>query len=144
MKLLLVEDSLRLQRSLRIGLERSGFRVDVAGDGKAALDWARSSSYDIIVLDLMLPKLDGLSVLRALRASENPVHVLVLSARGTPSERIEGLQAGADDYLAKPFEFDELVARARALVRRKFGCKQTVFEVGPYRFDTSRRTLTCE
>lgn len=138
MKVLVVEDSERLQRSLRQGLSRSGFAVDVVGDGEDGLAYARHGVYDVIVLDLMLPRLDGLTLLKRLRADDSAAHVLILSAKDQVEERIEGLQLGADDYLTKPFAFDELVARIRALVRRKYGAKSPTHHVGGLRIDTAR------
>ncbi len=141
MKVLVVEDSERLQRSLEHGLHRSGFAVDVVGDGEEGLAYARHGKYDVVVLDLMLPKLDGLSLLKKLRDAGNKVHVLILSAKDQVDERIEGLQLGADDYLTKPFAFEELVARLQALVRRKYNSKSPVHRVGPLQIDTGRRTV---
>ncbi len=141
MKLLLVEDSERLRRSLELGLSRSGFAVDAVADGEEGLAYARHGTYDAIVLDLMLPKLDGLSLLRQLREEGRDVHVLILSARDQVSERIEGLRLGADDYLTKPFAFEELVARLRALIRRKFGSKNPVHDVAGLRIDTGARIV---
>jgi DNA-binding response OmpR family regulator len=141
MRILVIEDSERLQRSLQHGLERSGFVVDVVGDGELGLAYASHGHYDVILLDLMLPKLDGLSLLKQLRDAGSRVHVLILSAKDQVAERIEGLQLGADDYLTKPFDFDELVARLRSLIRRKYGSKNPVQEVGPLRLDTSRRSV---
>jgi len=143
MKVLVIEDSERLQRSLRHGLRISGFAVDIVGDGEEGLAYARLGVYDCIVLDLMLPKLDGLEVLRRLRAAGSDTHVLILSAKDQVEERIEGLQLGADDYLTKPFAFEELVARIRALVRRKYGTKNPVRRVGQLNVDTARRTVSC-
>jgi DNA-binding response OmpR family regulator len=140
-KVLVVEDSERLQRSLRTGLHRSGFAVDVVGDGEEGLAYARHGTYDVIVLDLMLPKLDGLTLLRRLRESGNNVHVLILSAKDQVDERIEGLQLGADDYLTKPFAFEELVARVRALVRRRYDKKSPVHRIGGLEIDTGRRVV---
>jgi len=141
MKVLLIEDSERLQRSLEHGLRHSGFAVDVVGDGEEGLAFARHGTYDVIVLDLMLPRMDGLTVLRRLREAGSEVHVLILSARDQVEQRIEGLQLGADDYLTKPFAFEELVARLRALVRRKFVAKNPLRRVGDLEIDTSRRTV---
>ena len=140
-KILLVDDSERLCRSLATGLRHHGFAVDAVHDGEAGLSSARHGTYDVVVLDLMLPKLDGITVLTRLRAAGNRVHVLILSAKDRIDERVEGLGAGADDYLVKPFEFDELVARLRALVRRKFGAKSPVHEVGGVRIDTGLRLV---
>ncbi len=136
-----MEDSERLQRSLRHGLRRSGFAVDVVGDGEEGLAYARHGKYDVVVLDLMLPKLDGLTLLRRLRSEGSKVHVLILSAKDQVGERIQGLKLGADDYLTKPFAFEELVARLQALVRRKYGTKSPIQEVGHLRVDTGRRTV---
>ena len=140
MRVLLVEDSERLQRSLGTGLRKSGFAVDVAGDGANGLWFARSNDYDVIVLDLMLPGMDGLSVLRELRAAGRDTHVLVLTARDSVEDRVAGLSAGADDYLVKPFAFEELVARVRALARRRHGSKNPVLTFGDLRIDTAGRT----
>ncbi|MHC5023811.1 MAG: response regulator transcription factor [Planctomycetota bacterium] len=141
MRILLVEDSRRLQASLSTGLRRSGHGVDIAGDGEAALVYARHNEYDVIVLDLMLPKLGGLEVLRQLRADDDATHVLILTARDTVDDRVRGLRAGADDYLVKPFEFDELLARLEALVRRQYGAKDPVLEIGELRIDTAAKTV---
>jgi len=140
MKVLVVEDSERLQRSLRHGLERSGFAVDVVGRGDDGLAHAQHGTYDVMVLDLMLPGLDGLTVLRRLREAGHSLHVLILSARDRVDERVAGLHSGADDYLPKPFELDELVARLRALVRRKYQEKDPIHRVGDLTVDTGRRT----
>jgi DNA-binding response OmpR family regulator len=140
-KVLLVDDSERLRRSLSTGLRHCGFAVEAVGDGEQGLACARLGTYDVVILDLMLPGMDGLTVLRRLRESGSRVHVLVLSAKDRVEERVEGLELGADDYLTKPFEFDELVARLRALVRRKYGTKSPVHEVGPLRVDTGRRSV---
>jgi DNA-binding response OmpR family regulator len=144
MKVLVVEDSERLRRSLEHGLRHSGFAVDVAADGEEGLALARARGYDAVVLDLMLPGTDGLTVLRRLRDGGDRVHVLVLSAKDRVAERVEGLAAGADDYLGKPFEFEELVARLRALVRRKYGTKSPVHRVGPLAIDTGRRCVAVD
>jgi DNA-binding response OmpR family regulator len=141
MKVLVIEDSERLQRSLLHGLKSSGFAVDVVGDGEEGLAYAKHGTYDVIVLDLMLPKMDGLTVLRKLRAAGSDTHVLILSAKDQVGERVEGLQIGADDYLTKPFAFEELVARIRALIRRKYDAKEPMHRVGPLRIDTARRMV---
>ena len=118
MKILLVEDSHSLQQSLTAGLKNSGHTVDGAMDGESALSFVSSSSYDIIILDMMLPKLSGESFLRAIRNNGVTTAVLILSARDQVEDRIAGLDIGADDYLVKPFSFDELLSRLRALERR--------------------------
>ncbi len=139
MRLLLVEDSERLRATLDLGLRREGFAVDLAADGPTGLRYARNNPYDLIVLDLMLPGLDGLTVLRELRAAGNETHVLVLTARDTVEDRVRGLAAGADDYLVKPFAFDELVARLRALARRKFVRKDPRIVLGRLTVDAAER-----
>jgi DNA-binding response OmpR family regulator len=141
-KVLVIEDSERLRRSLEHGLRRSGFAVDSVADGEEGLAYAKHGVYDVVVLDLMLPKLDGLDLLRRLRAHGSDVHVVILSAKDQVEERIEGLQLGADDYLTKPFDFEELVARIRALVRRRYGVKSPVHELGIVRIDTADRSVT--
>ncbi len=118
MKLLLVEDSHRLQRSLGAGLRNSGYVLDQAFDGDQAWAFLCDSDYDIVVLDLMIPGIDGLTLLSRLRQAGNTCQVIILSARDTTEDRITGLDAGADDYLVKPFSFDELLSRLRALGRR--------------------------
>ena len=118
MRLLIVEDSQTLAESLRATLESEGHACDHAADGAAALRFIASNAYDLLVLDWMLPGVDGLGVLRALRAAQAPTQVLMLSARDTVADRVAALDAGADDYLSKPFALDELLARVRALARR--------------------------
>jgi DNA-binding response OmpR family regulator len=141
MKLLLVEDSRRLQRSLTTGLRRLGHTVEVAADGEAALVCLDGMRFDVVILDLMLPKLDGLSVLRRMREADDDSHVLILTARDRRADRIEGLNAGADDFVAKPFDFDELTARLQALGRRIHGHKNPRLRVGPLDIDTTTRRV---
>ncbi|NQT40220.1 MAG: response regulator transcription factor [Planctomycetes bacterium] len=136
MKLLLVEDNFMLRKSILKGLRGAGYVVDIAADGENALWHAMNNEYDVILLDLMLPVLDGLSVLRKLRLGGAPTHVLILSAKTTVSDRILGLNAGADDYLTKPFSFDELLARIAALVRRKYANKDPEIVIEHLRVDT--------
>jgi DNA-binding response OmpR family regulator len=135
MRILVVEDSEPLRESLRIGLTREGFAVDVAADGELGLRQARSNPYDVVVLDLLLPKLDGMGVLAGLRAGAERPHVLVLTARDGIEDRVKGLNEGADDYLVKPFAFDELLARIHALVRRRYSEASRCVEVGGLRLD---------
>lgn len=141
-KVLVVEDSERLQRSLSQGLGKMGYAVDVAGDGESGLDFAQTYDYDVIVLDLMLPGLPGLEVLRRLRARSSGVQVLILSARDRVEDRVKGLQMGADDYLVKPFAFDELSARIQALVRRRHQVKNPIIRLGSLDIDTARRQVS--
>ena len=141
MKILLVEDSERLCRAVGTGLRKAGFAVDIASDGQEGLHLAQCGDYDVIVLDLMLPKLDGLSLLRRLRAGGKDTHVLILTARDAVEDRVKGLRAGADDYLAKPFDFDELLARIEALVRRRYGVKDPAIRIGGLELNTAARTV---
>ena len=141
MRILLVEDSERLQRSVSTGLRKAGYAVDATGDGKEGLWMAQSNDYDVIVLDLMLPGLDGLSILKRLRAGGRDTHVLILTAKDTVDDRVLGLRTGADDYLIKPFAFDELLARVQALARRSHGVKSPLIIVGDLQIDTSARTV---
>jgi DNA-binding response OmpR family regulator len=121
MKILVVEDEEQIAGFVRRGLVTEGFEVDVCDNGDDGYAFARARPYDAIVLDIMLPGRDGLSVLRSLREEHNPVPVLLLTARGELDDRVEGLKQGADDYLAKPFFIEELAARLQALIRRTSG-----------------------
>lgn len=141
MKLLLVEDSERLQRSLSAGLQKNGFTIDQAYDGEAALACIAVNRYDAIILDLMLPKIDGLTVLSRLRKDGNDCHVLILSANDQTEDRVRGLDLGADDYLVKPFSFDELVSRLRALDRRGSGVKTPAILIDGVTIDTVARQV---
>ena len=144
MRLLLVEDSMRLRKSLSEGLSRSGFAVDSASDGMTGLAHALAIDYDVIVLDLMLPALDGLSVLRQLRDAGRSCPVLILSARDQVADRVHGLELGADDYLIKPFAFDELTARLQALVRRRYEQRNPVLQLGRIALNTALHCARCE
>jgi DNA-binding response OmpR family regulator len=140
MRVLVIEDSVRLQRTLGTALRKSGYAVDLSGDGEEGLWLANSNSYDVIVLDLMLPKLDGLSVLADMRRRSNDVHVLLLTARDSVADRVQGLCEGADDYLVKPFALEEFLARVQALCRRVYGDKRNVLSIGDLAIDTLKRT----
>ena len=142
MRLLLVEDSRRLRESLGKALRRSGYAVDTAEDGDEGLWLAEIHDYDVIVLDIMLPKLDGLSLLQRLRQGKRSSHVLLLTARDTVEDRVRGLRLGADDYLVKPFALDELLARIEALCRRAYGSKQTELTAADLCVDTIARKVT--
>ena len=139
MRILLVEDSERLQTYLSKGLRMAGYAVDSAYDGEEGLWLATGNEYDVVILDLMLPKLDGISVLQQLRASGRDTHVLILTAKDTVPDRVRGLEQGADDYLVKPFAFEELLARVQALVRRSYGAKSNEIAVGAITIDMARR-----
>jgi DNA-binding response OmpR family regulator len=140
MRILVIEDSVRLQRALGTALRKSGYAVDVSGDGEEGLWLATSNSYDVIVLDIMLPKMDGRTVLTRLRRAKNGVHVLLLTARDSVADRVQGLRDGADDYVVKPFELEEFLARVQALCRRAYGDKRNVIAVGNLEIDTLRRS----
>jgi DNA-binding response OmpR family regulator len=141
MRLLLIEDYRPLRESLAKGLREAGFAVDATGEGEEGLWYARGSEYDVIILDLMLPGLDGLSILKKLRAEGRQDHVLILTAKDTVDDRITGLDLGADDYLVKPFAFQELLARVRALIRRSYRTKNPLIEVQDLRIDLARQRV---
>jgi len=141
MRVLLVEDSVRLQQSITAALRRSGYAVDNGADGEDGLWQAESNDYDAIILDLMLPKLDGLEVLRRLRAGGRMTPVLLLTAKDTVDDRVRGLNEGADDYLVKPFALEELLARVQALCRRKYSMKVARLELGDLVIDTAAKRV---
>ena len=137
LKLLIVEDELQLQKALVKGFQKLGYTVDAADDGEQALDLYFSNQYNLIILDLNLPKIDGLDVLREIRNENKEMPVLILSARNEVNDRINGLDMGANDYLVKPFHFGELEARVRALLRRDFKTADTVIICGDVKLDTA-------
>ncbi len=125
MRILIVEDEKKVWQFLKKGFQAESFSVDVATDGEQGLSLARTGSYDVIILDIMLPKKDGIELLKELRASKVASPVLILSARSEVDDRVQGLNLGADDYLPKPFSYSEVLARVRAIVRRKSADVQT-------------------
>jgi DNA-binding response OmpR family regulator len=141
MRVLLVEDYEPLRRSVSQGLREAGYAVDTTGDGEEGLWFARSNDYDAIILDIMLPGIDGLAILRKLRQAGRSTPVLLLTARDTVEDRVTGLDLGADDYLVKPFAFAELLARVRALLRRRYDAASPVLTVQDLEIDTARRTV---
>jgi DNA-binding response OmpR family regulator len=141
MKILLAEDYYPLARALKQGLEEEGYAVDWAKDGEEANVKARGVPYDVIVLDLMLPKKDGLTILKEWRRQGIKTHVLVLTAKDTTDDKVAGLDTGADDYLTKPFQLEELMARVRALIRRSHQVKDPVLRVFDLEIDTVARTV---
>ena len=141
MRILVVEDFTPLREAIAQGLHEAGFAVDAVANGEDGLWHARSGEHDVIILDLMLPKIDGLTILKTLRAAASPAHVLILTAKDTPEDRIRGLDLGADDYLVKPFVFGELLARVRALIRRKYETHKTLLKIADLEIDLSRRTV---
>lgn len=141
MRILLIEDDTLIGEGLKIGLTKSGFNVDWFQDGKTGLQAVDSAPYDAVVLDLTLPKMDGLDILSVWRQANNSVPVLILTARDTLDERITGLQRGADDYLCKPFALAEVVARLQALIRRRYGQITPIIEHSLVKFDPHQRKV---
>jgi DNA-binding response OmpR family regulator len=136
MRILLVEDEHRLTALLRQGLQEHGYAVDCAFDGEEGLRLALSEPYDLLILDIMLPKVDGFTLCRLLRDRDQHVPVLMLTARDAIDDRVKGLDCGADDYLTKPFAFRELLARVRAMLRRDSGTRDPVLRAGDVELDT--------
>ena len=142
MRILLIEDDAMIGKSVRQGLSQAGFAVDWVTDGRAAELSLDTGVYDLAILDLGLPKKDGMAVLSTLRAMGNSMPVLIASARDTVRDRISGLEAGADDYVLKPFDLDELVARVRALLRRHAGSGSPFLKFGGLMLDPMRKSVT--
>lgn len=141
MRILLIEDDSLIGEGLKLGLTKSGFSVDWFQDGKTGLQAIDSAPYDAVVLDLTLPKMDGLEILQNWRKNNHDVPVLILTARDTLDERVTGLQRGADDYLCKPFALAEVVARLQALIRRRYGQTNPIIEYGKVKFDPNQRKV---
>jgi two-component system OmpR family response regulator len=141
MRLLVVEDEIRLTTLLCQGLQEEGFAVDTAASGEEALDWIASMAYDLMLFDVMLPGISGFDLCRQLRVRGNTTPILVLTARDAVPDRVAGLDAGADDYLVKPFAFAELLARVRALARRPVTAARPVLAVGDYRLDPATQQV---
>jgi two-component system response regulator PhoP len=140
MRLLLIEDDAVLRLGVKRQLEADGYRVDMAADGEDGLFQAREYPVDLAIVDLGLPKLNGLSVVQALRAEGRSLPILILTARGSWQDKVKGLETGADDYLVKPFEYPELAARVKALLRRALKATSDVLSVGPLAIDFSAQT----
>ena len=143
-KVLIVEDSEHLRNYVARALKRAGYAVDLAADGPGGLWHAQSYSYDVILLDIMLPGLDGLSLLRQLREAGSNTHILLLTAKDRVEDRVRGLTLGADDYLVKPFDMEELVARVQALTRRAYEKKAPEQRIGSLCIDTIRREVSVD
>ena len=142
MRILLVEDNQALSEGLSAILRGSGYAVDAVADGASAEAVAAAEAYDLVILDLNLPEMDGLDVLRAMRARHNKAAVMILTARGTPEERVRGLDLGADDYMIKPFDISEFEARIRMLLRRQAGLGSSVVQFGGVILDLASRSFS--
>ncbi len=142
MRILVVEDEQKVASFIKRGLEEEGYAVDVAADGEEGLAMALECVHDLIILDIRLPKMDGLRVLKELRQEKVMTPVLLLTVRATIEDKVLGLDAGADDYLTKPFAFQELVARVRALLRRRAGADPAILQVADLTLDPARRTVS--
>lgn len=144
MRILIVEDEAELRNSIAEGLRMDGYEIDGCQDGLEASELCEVGQYDLILLDLNLPGMDGMEVLRRLRQGDTETPVLILSARGQIRDKVEGLDAGANDYLTKPFHFEELEARVRSLTRRRFIQEDVCLQCGEISFDTKTRTATAK
>lgn len=142
MRLLVAEDEKDMNRLITRALEKEGYGVDSCFDGEEAMDYLESAEYDGVILDIMMPKMDGHQVLKKLRARGNDLPVLFLTARDSIADRVAGLDLGADDYLIKPFDFDELLARVRAMMRKRSGHKTSVITIGDLKIDTGSHEVT--
>jgi two-component system OmpR family response regulator len=142
MRILVAEDETKIADFIKSGLEEMGHSVELLSDGDSAYRLARSSQFDALILDIMLPGRDGLSILKNLRAQKNPVPILIVTARSELNERLEGFQLGADDYLTKPFYLEELIARLHTIVRRSSGQAHSVIEAGGLSLNVMKRVAT--
>lgn len=142
MRLLVAEDEKDMNRLITRALEKEGYGVDSCFDGEEAMDYLESAEYDGVILDIMMPKMDGHQVLKKLRARGSDLPVLFLTARDSIADRVAGLDLGADDYLIKPFDFDELLARVRAMMRKRSGHKTSVIAIGDLKIDTGSHEVT--
>ena len=142
MRLLVVEDEKKLNELIRKKLEKEYYGVDSCFDGEEAVRYVEGTEYDAIILDIMLPKLDGFEVIKRIRAKKNKVPILLLTARDNIDDKVKGLDYGADDYLVKPFDFNELSARIRAVVRRKYGNSSNKLIIGDLVIDSSEKSVT--
>ena len=142
MKILLAEDEVDLNNVVTRYLKKNGYSVNSVLDGEEALDYLEYSEYDLVILDIMMPKVDGFEVIKKLRDKGNHTSVLMLTARDSADDKVKGLDLGADDYIVKPFDFNELMARIRAVVRRKYGNSSNRFVIGDLILDTSEKSVT--
>ena len=142
MKILLAEDEVDLNNVVTRYLKKNGYSVDSVLDGEEALDYLEYGEYDLVILDIMMPKVDGFEVIKKLRDKGNHTSVLMLTARDSADDKVKGLDLGADDYIVKPFDFNELMARIRAVVRRKYGNSSNRLVIGDLILDTSEKSIT--
>ena len=142
MKILLAEDEVDLNNVVTRYLKKNGYSVDSVLDGEEALDYLEYGEYDLVILDIMMPKVDGFEVIKKLRDKGNHTSVLMLTARDSADDKVKGLDLGADDYIVKPFDFNELLARIRAVVRRKYGNSSNKLVIGDLILDTSEKSVT--
>ena len=142
MKILLAEDEVDLNNVVTRYLKKNGYSVDSVLDGEEALDYLEYGEYDLVILDIMMPKVDGFEVIKKLRDKGNHTSVLMLTARDSADDKVKGLDLGADDYIVKPFDFNELMARIRAVVRRKYGNSSNKLVIGDLILDTSEKSVT--
>ena len=142
MKILLAEDEVDLNNVVTRYLKKNGYSVDSVLDGEEALDYLEYSEYDLVILDIMMPKVDGFEVIKKLRDKGNHTSILMLTARDSADDKVKGLDLGADDYIVKPFDFNELMARIRAVVRRKYGNSSNKLVIGDLILDTSEKSVT--
>ena len=142
MKILLAEDEVDLNNVVTRYLKKNGYSVDSVLDGEEALNYLEYSEYDLVILDIMMPKVDGFEVIKKLRDKGNHTSVLMLTARDSADDKVKGLALGADDYIVKPFDFNELMARIRAVVRRKYGNSSNKLVIGDLILDTSEKSVT--
>ena len=137
MRILVVEDEIKIAQAIKRALETQKYSVDVAHDGIKGYDLAIGEEYDLIILDIMLPRMDGISICKKIREAGIATSVMMLTAKGQITDKVTGLNVGADDYMVKPFSFEELFARVRALIRRTIGERKTVFKIGDLMLDTT-------
>ena len=142
MKILLAEDEVDLNNVVTRYLKKNGYSVDSVLDGEEALDYLEYSEYDLVILDIMMPKVDGFEVIKKLRNKGNHTSILMLTARDNADDKVKGLDLGADDYIVKPFDFNELLARIRAVVRRKYGNSSNKLVIGDLILDISEKSVT--
>ena len=142
MKILLAEDEVDLNNVVTRYLKKNGYSIDSVLDGEEALDYLEYGEYDLVILDIMMPKVDGFEVIKKLRNKGNHTSILMLTARDSADDKVKGLDLGADDYIVKPFDFNELMARIRAVVRRKYGNSSNKLVIGDLILDTSEKSVT--